>query len=384
MTNRMKRYAAFVLSLVMVFAAVPALANEGMAITGAFGFDIIVPEEVKPGVVPAGPVLGQNVDLDLTIGISKTFSVYGFDYTNVEDFFDDRPEMKISDLKKTLVPDVNVYGSQVYLYDFTLTVGALYKDTIYPSNVVLFDGETASQMNGGVWTLKVIANTDPANLVPKGQLLDQVDETINAVIGKEKTVSFYGFDYTQPELFFNDATVEVEYERFAVPGVYANGAHAVYLYNMTIKLNQAYNTGDGGRLYTSNIVYYNNNEATLSYYDNWRINAAEDDAAQGNAEQEETETLQKPDLSNVQLVVTSNLEGMSRVQMGSEMVITASIEGGEGLTFHIWWQCSKDGGETWTDIPGAVGSQYKEIITRENANTEWRACADLIGWEDAK
>lgn len=383
MTNKIKRYAAFLLSLVMVMSAVPALAQEGQAITGAIGFGGIILEEETQGVNPAGPVLGQNVALELTIGEPKTFSVYGFDYTNVTGFFDNRPEMNISGMVKTEVPGVTVNGAQVYLYDFTLTVGALYLDHIYPSNVVSYDGTTASPMSAN-WTLKVIADTAPANLVPKGQLLDETTETINVAIGARKTVSFYGFDYTTPENFFNDPSVEVSYESFAVPGVYDNGAHAVYLYNMTIKLNQPYNTGDGGRLYTNNIVFYNNNEATQTYYTDWRINVTEDEAGSEITPEQEATSSEKPDLSNVRLVVTSNLNSQERVKLGTEAYMNASIEGGEGMTFHIWWQSSTDGGQTWTDIPGAVGNQYRTVITRENAGMEWRACADLIDWETAE
>lgn len=384
MTKKTKRYTAFLLSLMMVMSAVPALAQEGQAITGAIGFGGIILEEPQGTVNPAGPVLGQNVALELTIGVPKTFSVYGFDYTDVTGFFDSRPEMKISGVTKTEVPGVTVYGTQVYLYDFTLNPGALYLDYIYPSNVVSFDGTTASQMNGANWTLKVIADTAPANLVPKGQLLDETTETINAAVGSRKTVSFYGFDYTTPENFFNDPSVDVSYESFAVPGVYANGAHAVYLYNMTIKLNQPYNTGDAGRLYTNNIVFYNNNEATQTYYTDWRINVTEDAAEAEPLAEQEAAPAEKPDLSNVRLVVTSNLNSQERVKLGTEAYMNASIEGGEGMTFHIWWQSSTDGGQTWTDIPGAVGNQYRTVITRENAGMEWRACADLIDWEKSE
>lgn len=398
MTNKMKRYAAFLLCLVMVLTAMPALAADGVGVSGAVGLGglTFVEEETPSGVNPAGPVLGKNVALELTIDSPKTFSVYGYDWTNVKSFFDNRPDVTFSNLVKTLVPDLLIDGhTQVYLYDFTLTVGALYLDSIYPSNVVLYDGEKASAMNGGSWTLKAIANTNPADLVPKGQLLDDVNETINAKIGQTKTVSFYGFDYTQPKGFFNDSTVEVAYERFPVPGAYANGAHAVYLYNMSIKLNQEYNTGDGGRLYTSNIVYYNNNEATISYYDNWRINVTDDvpveDVTIGTetettpeVETETTETVEEPDLSNVRLLVSSNLDENQPVKVGTEMVIDATIEGGEGMKFHIWWQYSTDDGQTWTDVPGAVGAQYKEVITRENADMVWRACADFISWDDAE
>lgn len=384
MTKNMKRYAAFLLSLVMVMCAVPALAADGQAITGAIGFGgIILEEEPQSGVNPAGPVLGQNVALELTIGEPKTFSVYGFDYTNVTGFFDNRPDMSISGLVKTEVPGVFVNGAQVYLYDFTLTAGALYLDYLYPSNVVSYDGANASLMSAS-WTLKVYADTAPGDLVPKGQLLDETTETINVAIGARKTVSFYGFDYTTPENFFNDPSVEVSYENFAVPGVYANGAHAVYLYNMTIMLNQPYNTGDSGRLYTNNIVFYNNNEATQTYYTDWRINVTEDEAGLEITPEQEVASAEKPDLSNVRLVVTSNLNSQERVKLGTEAVMNATIEGGEGMTFHIWWQSSTDGGQTWTDIPGAVGNQYRTVITRENAGMEWRACADLIDWETAE
>ncbi len=384
MTKNMKRYAAFLLSLVMVMCAVPALAADGQAITGAIGFGgIILEEEPQSGVNPAGPVLGQNVALELTIGVPKTFSVYGFDYTDVNGFFDARPDMSVSGLVKTEVPGVFANGTQVYLYDFTLTAGALYLDYLYPSNVVSYDGTNASPMSAS-WTLKVYADTAPGDLVPKGQMLDETTETINVAIGARKTVSFYGFDYTTPENFFNDPSVEVSYESFAVPGVYANGAHAVYLYNMTIKLNQPYNTGDGGRLYTNNIVFYNNNEATQTYYTDWRINVTEDEAGSEITPEQEAASAEKPDLSNVRLVVTSNLNSQERVKLGTEAYMNASIEGGEGMTFHIWWQSSTDGGQTWTDIPGAVGNQYRTVITRENAGMEWRACADLIDWETAE
>lgn len=380
MTNKMKRYAAFLLSLVMVLSAVPAWAQEGQAITGAIGFGGIILEEEPQGEVnPAGPVLGQSVALELTIGEPKTFSVYGFDYTDVKGFFDARPDMKISEPVKREVPGVFVNGAQVYLYDFTLTAGALYLDSIYPSNVVSFDGTNANPMSAN-WTLKVYADTAPSSLAPRGQLLDETNETIDMALGTSKTVSFYGFDYTAPENFFNDPTVEVSYSRYAVPGVYANGAHAVYLYNMTIKLSQPYNTQDGGRLYTNNIVFYNN-EATPVYYTDWRINVTDENEAPNLAELEAA--AEKPDLSNVRLLVSSNLTSQENVKLGTEILMSATIENGEGMTFHIWWQSSTDGGQTWTDIPGAAGSNYRVVVTRENAGMEWRACADLIEWESA-
>ena len=379
MTTKMKRVAAFTLCLMMVLAWVPALATGGMTITGGFG-GIIIEEETE-GVVPAGPVLGSNVALELTIGVPKTFSVYGFDYTSLSTFFDKRPDMKIDVIGKRAVPDVFVNGAQVYLYDFTLTAGDLYLDYIYPSNLVSYDGTNAWQISGN-WTLKVWADTAPANLVPKGQLLNRQDEIIYAAMGKEKVISYYGFSYTDIKTFFN-GNVEIvgEPERFAVPGIYANGSHPVYLYNTTIKMTGPYNPYNDGDLYESNIVYYNNNEATMTYYLNWKLKEGEDTSAETTPETggtTESNEASEPDLSNVRLVVTSNLTHKKHVKMGTEMVLDAVIEGGEGLEFHIWWQQSTDGGQTWTDIPGAVGAQYREVITRENKKMKWRACADVV------
>lgn len=376
MTNKMKRYAAFLLCFVMVFAAVPAMAAEGTASSGYGGF--VLPEETTSGPTPAGPVLGDNVSFELTIGSPKTFSFYGYDYTQVNTFFDQRPAMTIDVLNKRAVPGLTRNNNQVYLYDVTFTAGAPYLGSIYPSNVLVYDGTTVKDRSGS-WTLKVIANTAPADLVPKGQLLNSTDETIYAAIGQEKVISFYGFDYTQIKTFFNGNVDIINEEMHLVPGAYANWGHPVYLYNVTLKMTDVYNYYNDGDMYESNIIFYTDGEPTMAGGLNWKLKVGED-VAENNAAAE-TET---PDLSNVRLVLTTNLDDPNRVRMGTEMVLTATIEGGEGLDFYIWWQSSTDGGETWTDIPGAVGDTYRETITRENSGMEWRACADLVAAEDAE
>lgn len=78
------------------------------------------------------------------------------------------------------------------------------------------------------------------------------------------------------------------------------------------------------------------------------------------------------------LNVTSNLTGKKIVAVGTELVLTLTVEGAEGYEYLIQWQQSSDGGNTWTDIPGANQHQYSLILEKSHTGLYWRAIIDLL------
>lgn len=75
----------------------------------------------------------------------------------------------------------------------------------------------------------------------------------------------------------------------------------------------------------------------------------------------------------VTLTVTSNLAGRKAVLIGTEMVLTLTVDGAEEIDYSIQWQSSADGGVTWENVPGATEHQLKVILMQEHAGLLWRA-----------
>lgn len=86
------------------------------------------------------------------------------------------------------------------------------------------------------------------------------------------------------------------------------------------------------------------------------------------------EVVEEPEIS---LTVTSNLAGKKAVLLGTEMVLTLTVDGAEGCAYTIQWQSSADGGATWTDVPGATEHQLKVILMQEHAGLLWRASINI-------
>ncbi len=375
MTNNMKRFAAFVMCLAMVLSCVSAMAEgTSMAITGGFGgFDVSVGEIEQPWLEPTGVLLEEEADLVFNVGYPKKLSVYGFSYTDVTGIYDSRAKVTVTDKEYIEVPNVVLGGNQVYLINFTVTANDLFEGNIYGSNALKYENGSASPISIN-WKMKVIADT---NINPKGPVL-RSGSSIHVQRGVAKTFSLYGFDYTNVYAFFDgrpQVTVNsVEY--IPVPGAYIDG-HVVYLINFNITANALYDD----YAYPNNVIHYDNGVATSAYsIPNWPMKVTDeapaDDVVQKTQQQE-------IDLSNVRLVVTSNITG-KKVKPGTQMVLTAEIQGGDGLEFNIYWQESTDGGNTWTNIEGATGTTFTEVITRKNAKTLWRAAADLVVPDDAE
>lgn len=79
----------------------------------------------------------------------------------------------------------------------------------------------------------------------------------------------------------------------------------------------------------------------------------------------------------VTLTVTSNLAGQKVVLIGTEMVLTLTVDGAEGIDYSIQWQSSADGGATWDNVSGATGHQLKVILTQEHTGRLWRASINI-------
>lgn len=82
------------------------------------------------------------------------------------------------------------------------------------------------------------------------------------------------------------------------------------------------------------------------------------------------ETTAEPEIV---LTVTSNLAGQKAVLIGTEMVLTLTVDGAEEIDYSIQWQSSADGGATWESVPGATEHQLKVILKQEHAGLLWRA-----------
>ena len=99
-----------------------------------------------------------------------------------------------------------------------------------------------------------------------------------------------------------------------------------------------------------------------------------EEATEEPAAESTEEVVEEPEMS---LTVTSNLAGKKAVLLGTEMVLTLTVDGAEGCAYTIQWQSSADGGATWTDVPGATEHQLKVILMQEHAGLLWRASINI-------
>lgn len=83
-------------------------------------------------------------------------------------------------------------------------------------------------------------------------------------------------------------------------------------------------------------------------------------------------------LPELELNVYSNLDGMQLVTVGTEMVLTLTVDGAGEYAYTIQWQQSTDGGATWTDIPGANAHEYRLVLDTTHTGMYWRANVDLV------
>lgn len=95
---------------------------------------------------------------------------------------------------------------------------------------------------------------------------------------------------------------------------------------------------------------------------------------------EPTEAPTAEPLPEITVSISSNLAGKRAVRVGTEMVLTMTVENAAGRAYTIQWQQSTDDGATWSDIPGANGEQYSLSLQREHTGMLWRVTIDI---EDA-
>ena len=99
---------------------------------------------------------------------------------------------------------------------------------------------------------------------------------------------------------------------------------------------------------------------------------AEGDEIQGNYRVEFLTgvlTIQKADGRKVK--ITSSLPRGAEAYVGTEVTLTAHIEGFEDTPYTVQWQYSVDR-ENWTDVPGANELEYTFALDVENATYAWR------------
>lgn len=95
---------------------------------------------------------------------------------------------------------------------------------------------------------------------------------------------------------------------------------------------------------------------------------SEDEASEEPDEASGEEVTAKPKL---RVWITSSLDGFETVQSGTEITLTAHLEGFDDISYKLQWQCSLDG-ENWRDEPGANELTFSFILTEENDDYLWR------------
>lgn len=77
------------------------------------------------------------------------------------------------------------------------------------------------------------------------------------------------------------------------------------------------------------------------------------------------------------LWITSNVDGNTVIYEGSEIILTAHLEGFEDEEYHMQWQNSADGGATFRNVDGATGEQVSFNVSVENQNYIWKLVVEL-------
>lgn len=104
---------------------------------------------------------------------------------------------------------------------------------------------------------------------------------------------------------------------------------------------------------------------------------AEDPAVTEEPVAEPAEEPTAEPLPEITATITSNLGELETVGVGTEMILTLTVEGNEGYAYTVQWQKSTDG-VNWQDIEGANGDQFRLILAKEHSGVYWRATVDLV------
>ena len=96
------------------------------------------------------------------------------------------------------------------------------------------------------------------------------------------------------------------------------------------------------------------------------VQSEEAEAVELTGETEE-ETEEKEE-RHYNITVVSDLEGVTSADAGTQITLTAILEGFEGVDYELQWVHSADG-INWEEIPGANGSTYVVTLNEETAGT---------------
>lgn len=83
-------------------------------------------------------------------------------------------------------------------------------------------------------------------------------------------------------------------------------------------------------------------------------------------------------LPDITARITSNLDTLDYVGVGTEMVLTVYVEGNGDYAYTVQWQMSDDMGETWQNISGENGDQLRITLKPEHDGVYWRAVVELV------
>lgn len=75
--------------------------------------------------------------------------------------------------------------------------------------------------------------------------------------------------------------------------------------------------------------------------------------------------------------VRSSLEGMSSVEIGTEVTLSAELIGFDNTVIDLQWQYTEDG-EVWCDLENEKDITYKYLIDEENYLNQYRVLVNVI------
>lgn len=78
--------------------------------------------------------------------------------------------------------------------------------------------------------------------------------------------------------------------------------------------------------------------------------------------------------------VRSSLEGMTSVEIGTQVTLTAELVGFENVAVNLQWQSSEDG-EAWKNLENENGFTYEYLIDENNYMNQYRVMVDVIDEE---
>lgn len=77
------------------------------------------------------------------------------------------------------------------------------------------------------------------------------------------------------------------------------------------------------------------------------------------------------------VIVTSNMDGVEEAEEGTEVILSAELQGFEDDEVSFRWQYSEDGNE-WMDIEGAESQSYSFALDEVNAQYFWRGVVTVL------